>query len=307
MKKFILKTSIAVLAVICLLASTLTAVLAESAPTDEELYEIIDRELACERIAGEIIVTFKPSDNTLVAVDAMKELNVDWRSSGKRYYSYLSGNDQTGRVYLVVADDTELRDLMYAFLCREEVASVAHATAKAGREDPYAGLTDAEIYEKIDRALSVDREPNELIVIFGHATTREMAQQVFESVGLQNGENGGADINMYRYSFGGGAHESMFYMAYVEEELMREYMFRLIKSDLVVSVGPNEIVILDYYIVGDVDGDEEVNAKDYMMLKRAVLGTYTLNKSAAADIDGDGNVNAKDYMMLKRKVLGTFD
>ena len=60
---------------------------------------------------------------------------------------------------------------------------------------------------------------------------------------------------------------------------------------------------------GDVNGDGNVNATDYLMLKRAVLGTFALSdqKKAAADINGDGNVNATDYLMLKRVVLGTYN
>lgn len=58
---------------------------------------------------------------------------------------------------------------------------------------------------------------------------------------------------------------------------------------------------------GDVDGDGEVNAKDYIIIKRFVLGTFepTSEQFSAADIDLDGSVNAKDYVMLKRIVLGT--
>ncbi len=59
---------------------------------------------------------------------------------------------------------------------------------------------------------------------------------------------------------------------------------------------------------GDVNGDGKVDARDYMMTKRAVLGTYTLSavQNLAADVDGNGTVNARDYMMLKRAVLGTY-
>jgi len=61
-------------------------------------------------------------------------------------------------------------------------------------------------------------------------------------------------------------------------------------------------------LVGDVNGDNNVGSKDYMMLKRYVLGTFSLkdNQLANADINGDGKVNSKDYMMLKRIVLGTY-
>ncbi len=61
-------------------------------------------------------------------------------------------------------------------------------------------------------------------------------------------------------------------------------------------------------IRGDVNGDGNVNQTDYLMLKRAVLGTYTLSdaQNAAADVNGDENVNQTDYLMLKRVVLGTY-
>ena len=45
-----------------------------------------------------------------------------------------------------------------------------------------------------------------------------------------------------------------------------------------------------------------------MIAKRIVLGTYTPSASQKqnADADGDGTVGLNDYMMLKRHVLGTY-
>ena len=65
----------------------------------------------------------------------------------------------------------------------------------------------------------------------------------------------------------------------------------------------------DEILLGDVDGDGTLNAKDYMMLKRHILGTFAVDEEFLpnADIDGDGTLNAKDYMMLKRHILGTYD
>ena len=59
---------------------------------------------------------------------------------------------------------------------------------------------------------------------------------------------------------------------------------------------------------GDADGNGKTEAKDYMMLKRHILGTFTISEStlANADIDGNGKVESKDYMMLKRVILGTY-
>lgn len=64
----------------------------------------------------------------------------------------------------------------------------------------------------------------------------------------------------------------------------------------------------DEDLYGDINSDYQVNAVDYMLLKRAVLGTYALSsdeQKRAADIDQDGEVTAFDYLLLKRSVIGT--
>lgn len=64
----------------------------------------------------------------------------------------------------------------------------------------------------------------------------------------------------------------------------------------------------DVFPRGDVNGDGELNAKDYMLLKRAVLGTVTVSEAEwdRMDVTGDRAVNAKDYAMLKRIILKSF-
>jgi hypothetical protein len=61
--------------------------------------------------------------------------------------------------------------------------------------------------------------------------------------------------------------------------------------------------------LGDLNGSGDINAVDYMMLKRAVLGSYHLcaTQKIAADINRDARVNAMDYAMVKRHVLGTYE
>lgn len=59
--------------------------------------------------------------------------------------------------------------------------------------------------------------------------------------------------------------------------------------------------------LGDVSGDGKADARDYMMVKRYVLGMYALGtREQYADLDRDGRVNARDYLMLKRHVLGSY-
>lgn len=61
-------------------------------------------------------------------------------------------------------------------------------------------------------------------------------------------------------------------------------------------------------LLGDINEDGKIDAVDYMLLKRYVLGTYGIadEKKVVADVNKDGQINAVDYMLLKRHVLGTY-
>ena len=63
------------------------------------------------------------------------------------------------------------------------------------------------------------------------------------------------------------------------------------------------------YLVGDVNGDGKVDAQDYILAKRYVLGTVELTAEEAArgDTDGDGVLGPTDYFRIKRAVLGTLE
>lgn len=82
-------------------------------------------------------------------------------------------------------------------------------------------------------------------------------------------------------------------------------------ADMVVATGCTVICGNKHYTValrGDVNGDGEVDAKDYMILKRYVLGKYSLERAAfqAGCLLGE-EITARDYMILKRHVLGTYN
>lgn len=59
---------------------------------------------------------------------------------------------------------------------------------------------------------------------------------------------------------------------------------------------------------GDIDKSGAIDALDYLLLKRHVLGSFTLSgeQQLLADIDRNGSLDAVDYLYLKRYVLGTY-
>ena len=62
------------------------------------------------------------------------------------------------------------------------------------------------------------------------------------------------------------------------------------------------------FICGDVTKDGAIDKFDYILVKRAVLGTYMLDgiQTSAADVNHDGTVDKFDYILVKRHVMGTY-
>lgn len=60
-------------------------------------------------------------------------------------------------------------------------------------------------------------------------------------------------------------------------------------------------------LYGDVNLNGEVDAVDYMLVKRAAMGTYNLLEQGfrLADINQNGKIDALDYLWIKRSFLGT--
>lgn len=78
---------------------------------------------------------------------------------------------------------------------------------------------------------------------------------------------------------------------------------------VLIAAVPLSVYVSAGELCGDVNKDGFVNASDYALVKRSVLGTYHLNAKmlAASDINADGYVTAIDYALLKRSVLGTYE
>ncbi len=58
---------------------------------------------------------------------------------------------------------------------------------------------------------------------------------------------------------------------------------------------------------GDVNQNEKIDARDYLLLKRAFFKTYKLTcDDRIADINNNGRLDARDYLLLKRMFFGTY-
>ncbi len=61
------------------------------------------------------------------------------------------------------------------------------------------------------------------------------------------------------------------------------------------------------YLIGDVNLNGKIDARDYLLLKRAFFGTYTLKcELAVADVNCNDKLDARDYLLLKRAFFGTY-
>ena len=90
-------------------------------------------------------------------------------------------------------------------------------------------------------------------------------------------------------------------------ESMPETMVLLEQYPGVVYVRCDPISFADcMYDCGDVDGDGDTDASDYLTVKKAVLGVSALSlwQSYLADANWDCAVDSIDYLLIKQLVLG---
>lgn len=156
------------------------------------------------------------------------------------------------------------------------------------------------VEEQVTEMLAKDRLPGKLLIIFRDDATREAVERMLESYEIPVSDD---ELSAY---FDGGFCVA----ADVGEERIFDVLVALLQDELVKKASPDYVAPIPFeYPLGDVDADGDVDAADYMMLKRAVLRTFALTPGRGelcADANGDGAVDSLDYMMVKRHVLGTF-
>ncbi len=165
-------------------------------------------------------------------------------------------------------------------------------------------LTDEELYQDIDKKLETDaRYEGRLIIMFAYELPFEQAVEALESIEIFGSEE---DSVYYTY-LSNRSSKNCYFRITADEQQLRDLAVKLWRIEGVWDVQADEYPAdADNPVAGDLNADGEVDTVDYMMLKRAVLGTYTIEQNAVADLDGNGEVDTVDYMILKRIVLGTY-
>ncbi|MFR7592635.1 MAG: glucosaminidase domain-containing protein [Longibaculum sp.] len=90
-----------------------------------------------------------------------------------------------------------------------------------------------------------------------------------------------------------------------EYDFNRDYAYVLANDINVVFSGNGDIEI-PKIVRGDVNGNNKVDAADYLMVMDTILGKYQMqpNQKLAGDVNGNGKIDAADYLMIMDCILG---
>lgn len=82
----------------------------------------------------------------------------------------------------------------------------------------------------------------------------------------------------------------------------------LATGDKITIKGENGTKTYEVVIKGDVNGDSEIKATDYVKIKNHIMETSKLSGAyeKAADINGDNQLKATDYVLVKNHIMGTY-
>ena len=59
------------------------------------------------------------------------------------------------------------------------------------------------------------------------------------------------------------------------------------------------------YALGDVNFDGKIGTADYMLIRKYILGSVSLNENEQreADVNGDNKINSKDYILIRKSIV----
>lgn len=135
-----------------------------------------------------------------------------------------------------------------------------------------------------------------------------------EFIKLEISEDGINFTEVETKSFPEASTTSVEWIEFVFDEPAPARFVRLTFKIRVTFVFINEIQVLGdeltapRYTLGDINNNSEIEKYDYILAKRAVMGTVVLDdiQHKAADVNQKDGVEKYDYILIKRHVMGTY-
>ena len=70
------------------------------------------------------------------------------------------------------------------------------------------------------------------------------------------------------------------------------------------AIGPSLSVASDDLLLGDVNGDNDINMKDVLQTRKSIAGVGGTIDKTAADVNGDQSVDMKDVLLIRKYIAG---
>ncbi len=226
-------------------------------------------------------VTFDSQGKGWIKVDLGAEMTVntvvgDWESVPNDYVIEVSNDDAT---WVTVLKNTEHKDSAGVYVTTIDTFDAVSARylrltsnkgAYAGVYGTYLSLYELQIFNQKTKNFIVDDETGTAILMQSGLTVGDVSETVTDK------EGNALDENKAIYT----------------------------GSRVIINEAKYEVIVL-----GDVNGDGNINSTDFMQVRKAFLKLYSMNslQGAAADVNRDNTVNSTDFMQIRKHFLGTFE
>ncbi len=234
---------------------------------------------------------------------AYGDINFDGRFDGSDYdllNGYLQGENDLTDHQLIVADangdmavNTADLQILATVICERFNHSISFA-ADGNRINVTCTVEGVPCTDNHQGELTIVAEGGEYDGVPYYASVRENITQVFPDVVIGEIKYVGTGDTVYAETTAAPANIGTYKVTITVGGVTAE-------TELVITEVPPK------YTRGDVNLNGRLDARDYLLLKRAFFKTYDLQcDSTVSDINLNGRLDARDYLLLKRAFFKTY-